>query len=61
MVQGTTASLKCENEISSSKQKFSERFKMTELGTLKHYLGITVERNKTNLMLSQRKYLEGIL
>lgn len=48
--------------INSLALKISQKFEMTDMGNVKHYLGIDVERDqKGNFMLSQSKYISKIV
>ena len=49
--------------IAAAKRALNERFKMTDLGSLRFYLGMGIERDRSNriLFLSQKAYLEKVL
>lgn len=51
------------NEIIKIKRLISNEFEMKDIGEVRHFLGITVKRDRTNgiLELDQRAYLEDIL
>ena len=48
-------------EIQRTKANLSTRFKMKELGELKHFLGLEVERNKVGIFMCQQKYATDLL
>ncbi|CAL1391452.1 unnamed protein product [Linum trigynum] len=47
--------------ISQIKENLSVRFRMKELGELRHFLGLEVERTKEGLFLCQHKYAKDLL
>ena len=49
------------NIINSLKNKLSKRFRMTDLGSVSHYLGMFVTRTGDFVSLDQKSYLEKIL
>ena len=50
-----------EIEIDQIRSNLSIRFHMKELGELKHFLGLEVERTKGGIFLCQQKYTQDIL
>ncbi|WMV33531.1 hypothetical protein MTR67_026916 [Solanum verrucosum] len=48
-------------EISSLKSFLHTRLHMKDLGQLKYFLGLEVNRNKKGVLLSQRKYILDLL
>lgn len=50
-----------ENEIRQIRENLSVRFQMKELGELKHFLGLEVERTRDGLFLCQQKYAQDLL
>ena len=48
-------------EIQKTRENLSDRFQMKELGELKHFLGLEVERTKEGLFLGQQKYAKDLL
>lgn len=50
-----------EREIHQTRENLSVRFQMKELGELKHFLGLEVDRTKEGLFLCQQKYTRDIL
>ncbi|KAF7810522.1 putative mitochondrial protein [Senna tora] len=50
-----------EAEIQQVRANLSVRFQMKELGELKHFLGLEVDRSKEGLFLCQQKYARDIL
>ena len=48
-------------EIQQTRENLSVRFQMTEIGELKHFLGLEVDRTKEGLFLCQQKYTRDIL
>ena len=48
-------------EIQRTRENLSIRFKMKELGELKHFFGLEVERTKEGLFLGQQKYAKDLL
>ena len=49
------------NIINSLKNKLSERFCMTDLGSVFHYLGMSVTQTGNSMSLDQKSYLEKVL
>ena len=51
------------NNINQLKQRLNESFEMTDLGELKYFLGIQVERNRTSrtIHINQAQYIIKIL
>ncbi|XP_057248849.1 uncharacterized mitochondrial protein AtMg00810-like [Beta vulgaris subsp. vulgaris] len=49
------------SSIIQAKQFLSTEFKMKDLGELKYFLGIEVDRNDQGIFLSQRKYVADLL
>jgi len=47
-------------EIQRTRENLSIRFKMKELGELKHFFGFEVERTKEGLFLGQQKYAKDL-
>lgn len=49
--------------VAKIKRMLTKRFEMTDMGELKHYLGLKVERNfeKGRMKISQPKYVEDML
>jgi hypothetical protein len=50
-----------DGEIQRTRENLSVRFQMKELGELKHFLGLEVERCKEGLFLCQQKYARDLL
>ncbi|CAN1849719.1 Retrovirus-related Pol polyprotein from transposon TNT 1-94 [Linum perenne] len=50
-----------EVEVTQIKANLSVRFKMKELGELRHFLGLEVEKTKEGLFLCQHKYSKDLL
>nr|KYP67735.1 hypothetical protein KK1_024087 [Cajanus cajan] len=50
-----------EKEVHQIKSNLSVRFQMKELGELKHFLGLEVERTKDGIFLCQQKYAQDLL
>lgn len=50
-----------DGEIQRTRENLSVRFQMKELGELKHFLGLEVERCKEGLFLCQQKYASDLL
>ncbi|CAL1355517.1 unnamed protein product [Linum trigynum] len=50
-----------EEEINRTRINLSIRFQMKELGELKHFLGLEVEKREDDLFLSQRRYVIVLL
>ncbi|RLN29889.1 hypothetical protein C2845_PM05G00250 [Panicum miliaceum] len=48
-------------EIQRTRENLSDRFQMKELGELKYFLGLEVERTKKGLFLGQQKYAKDLL
>ena len=48
-------------EIQQTKANLSVRFQMKELGELKHFLGLEVERTNDGIFLCQQKYAQDLL
>jgi hypothetical protein len=48
-------------EIQRIRENLSIRFQMKELGELKHFLGLEVERTKDGIFLGQQKYAKDLL
>ncbi|XP_039128972.1 uncharacterized mitochondrial protein AtMg00810-like [Dioscorea cayenensis subsp. rotundata] len=48
-------------EIQCTKENLSIRFQMKELGELKHFLGLEVEKTKDGIFLCQQKYAKDLL
>lgn len=52
----------CENYERSFMKKLGERFEMTSLGSVKHYLGIDVSKDSEgNFLISQESYIDKIV
>ena len=51
------------SNIADLKQKLSEKFKMSNLDPVSHYLGLEIQRDRTNkiIRLNQKIYLKKIL
>ena len=49
------------DEIQQTRSNLSIRFQMKELGELKHFLGLEVERSDKGIFLGQQKYARDIL
>ena len=49
------------NIINGLKNKLLERFRMTDLGSVSHYLGMSVTRTRDSVGLDQKSYLEKVL
>ncbi|KAE8724613.1 tir-nbs resistance protein [Hibiscus syriacus] len=50
-----------EAEIFQTKENLSVRFQMKELGQLKHFLGLEVDRTHEGILLCQQKYAKDLL
>ncbi|KAM1254549.1 hypothetical protein ACFX2G_029491 [Malus domestica] len=50
-----------EAEILQTKENLSVRFQMKELGQLKHFLGLEVDRTQEGIFLCQQKYAKDLL
>ncbi|KAE8675571.1 tir-nbs resistance protein [Hibiscus syriacus] len=50
-----------EAEILQTKENLSVRFQMKELGQLKHFLGLEVDRTHEGIFLCQQKYVKDLL
>jgi hypothetical protein len=50
-----------EEEILRTKENLSVRFQMKELGQLKHFLGLEVDRTREGIFLCQQKYSKDLL
>ncbi|KAM1907090.1 hypothetical protein ACFX14_026784 [Malus domestica] len=50
-----------EAEILRTKENLSIRFQMKELGQLKHFLGLEVDRTQEGIFLCQQKYAKDLL
>ncbi|KAE8684131.1 PLAC8 family protein [Hibiscus syriacus] len=50
-----------EEEILQTKENLSVRFQMKELGQLKHFLGLEVDRTHEGIFLCQQKYAKDLL
>ena len=50
-----------ETEVQQTKTNLSVRFQMKDLGELKHFLGLEVDRTKNVLFLCQHKYAQDLL
>ncbi|KAL5577449.1 hypothetical protein UlMin_019148 [Ulmus minor] len=50
-----------EAEILRTKENLSVRFQMKELGQLKHFLGLEVDRTQEGIFLCQQKYAKDLL
>ncbi|KAL5549787.1 hypothetical protein UlMin_005018 [Ulmus minor] len=50
-----------EVEILRTKENLSVRFQMKELGQLKHFLGLEVDRTQEGIFLCQQKYAKDLL
>ena len=48
-------------EICRTRENLSVRFQMKELGELKHFLGLEVDRTNEGLFLCQEKYARDLL
>ena len=48
-------------EIQQTETNLSVRFQMKDLGELKHFLGLEVDRTKIGLFLCQHKYAQDLL
>ena len=48
-------------EITRAKSCLSKAFEVKDLGHLRYFLGIEVERSKKGIVLSQRKYILDLL
>lgn len=49
------------DEIQRTRKNLSVRFQMKELGELKHFLGLEVERTEAGIFLGQQKYAKDII
>lgn len=50
-----------EEEIQLIADKLNKHFQLSDLGVLKHYLGIQIEKEKDVFHINQEKYIEKIL
>lgn len=50
-----------EREILKTKEALKEEFDITDLGNLKYFLGIKIERFKEGIFLSQAVYIKNLL
>ena len=50
-----------DNFLKKIRLKLSNRFKMTDLGPVAHYLGMSITRSKGRISLNQKSYLLGVL
>lgn len=50
-----------EEEILQTKENLSVRFQMKELGQLKHFLGLEIDRTQEGIFLCQQKYSRDLL
>ena len=50
-----------EEEIPRTKENLSVRFQMKELGQLKHFLGLEIDRTQEGIFLCQQKYSKDLL
>lgn len=50
-----------EDEILQTKENLSVRFHMKELGQLKHFLGLEIDRTQGGIFLHQQKYSRDLL
>jgi len=48
-------------EIQSTRENLSVQFQMKEIGELKHFLGLKVQRTKEELFLGQQKYAKDLI
>ncbi|KAE8655616.1 hypothetical protein F3Y22_tig00117021pilonHSYRG00028 [Hibiscus syriacus] len=53
--------VKANEEILQTKENLSVRFQMKELGQLKHFLGLEVDRTHEGIFLCQQKYAKDLL
>ncbi|KAE8694951.1 hypothetical protein F3Y22_tig00110761pilonHSYRG00036 [Hibiscus syriacus] len=53
--------VKVNEEILQTKENLSVRFQMKELGQLKHFLGLEVDRTHEGIFLCQQKYAKDLL
>lgn len=49
-----------EEEIQQTRENLSVRFQMRELGQLKHFLSLKVDRTKEGIFLCQHKYTKDL-
>ena len=49
------------SEIQRTRENLSVRFQMKELGELKHFLGLEVERKESGIFLGQHKYARDLI
>ncbi|XP_074265396.1 uncharacterized protein LOC141587828 [Silene latifolia] len=56
LLTGTSAS-----EIDSIKRELHSAFSIKDLGEMRYFLGLEISRNKSGLMINQRKYILDIL
>lgn len=50
-----------DEEILQIKENFSVRFQMKDLGELKHFLGLEIDRTQEGIFLNQNKYAKDLL
>ena len=48
-------------EMEQLKGFLAEEYKLKDLGTLKHFLGMEVARSRIDIVVSQRKYILDLL
>lgn len=51
----------CHEEVKCFKQEMNEKFEMSDLGLLSHYLGIEVHQDDVGITLKQEAYAKSIL
>lgn len=47
--------------VNDIKKFLNSQFKMTDLGELRYFLGIEVDRSEKGIFISQKKYITDIL
>lgn len=51
----------CKEKILQTKENLSVRFQMKELGQVKHFLDLEVDRTEEGIFLHQEKYFRDLL
>lgn len=51
----------CTNHINDFKEYLKTKFKLRDLGNLKYFLGLEIERSKSGIYIHQKKYALNLL
>ena len=51
----------CASQIAKVKEFIGRQFKMKDLGPLKYFLGLEIDRSQTGITIHQRKYALSLL